>query len=512
MPDLNDANADELDSTRAPSDRSSYLQQQQEAQANVNPKEVPERLTIKMEKPKEKTVDVTLPDEDISFSSSDEKDSSTTQLVVRKDSRRRFAIGLGVLSILLLVTILSVVLTSSSKVSDRRMLSFGWLIRRHGTSRFIMFRSRHWKTLSSFATLQNDGSSNMSDSAQNVVPSPSPQTNPPGSHPQVPESAPTNKPSEIDRPSFPIYVNCGATKTHKDSSGPNITWIPDDAFLDGDSHGSSSVASCQKLRVDATIDNEILCTGRTFTDKDSPALYEIPALKSSAVYLIILYFIDWEDNWSRTFDVVIEGYTIFSNLNVLLEAGGPNSMYKIESAVQVVDGSISIELARVSGDPIIAGIEIHKTDLPDIPEPITQESKRDVTYIPGNLTVYENGLILSEGLTAKIIGNSSQPLTYVDGRKSDIPFHILPDAGACFVDPRPWNVGGWIYASNSEAPKVKDGDAFPGGVGALTFDKDGELIDYRMILEDTRMNCGGGTTPWGAWVSHCYYQFLACCD
>jgi hypothetical protein len=224
-------------------------------------------------------------------------------------------------------------------------------------------------------------------------------------------------------------------------------------------------------------------------------------LKESAVYLISLYFIDWQDNWSRTFDVVIEGYTIFSNLNVLLEAGGPHSMYRMEAVVQVMDGSISIELARVSGNPIIAGIQIHKTDLSEITEPITQETKRDVTYIPGNLTVSKNGLILSEGLTAKIIGNATQKFTYFNGQKSDLPFHILPDAGACFVDPRPWNVGGWIYASNSEAPKVKDGDLFPGGVGALTFNKDGQLIEYRMILEDTRMNCGGGTTPWGAWVS-----------
>jgi hypothetical protein len=126
---------------------------------------------------------------------------------------------------------------------------------------------------------------------------------------------------------------------------------------------------------------------------------------------------------------------------------------------------------------------------------------QDVTYIPGNLTVNENGLILSEGLTAKIIGNAGQLMTYANGQKSEIPFHIQPDAGDCFVDPRPWNVGGWIYVSNSEAPKVEDGDEFPGGVGALTFNKDGQLIDYRMILEDTRMNCGGGTTPWGAWVS-----------
>jgi hypothetical protein len=38
-------------------------------------------------------------------------------------------------------------------------------------------------------------------------------------------------------------------------------------------------------------------------------------------------------------------------------------------------------------------------------------------------------------------------------------------------------------------------------VGALTFDKDGNLLDYQMVLEKSSMNCGGGRTPWNTWVS-----------
>ena len=44
-------------------------------------------------------------------------------------------------------------------------------------------------------------------------------------------------------------------------------------------------------------------------------------------------------------------------------------------------------------------------------------------------------------------------------------------------------------------------DKGDGGVGALTFDKDGNIMDYKMVLEGTSMNCGGGGTPWGTWVS-----------
>lgn len=50
--------------------------------------------------------------------------------------------------------------------------------------------------------------------------------------------------------------------------------------------------------------------------------------------------------------------------------------------------------------------------------------------------------------------------------------------------------------SNSE-----DRDNGQGGVGSFTFNKDGEIIDYRIILDRTTANCGGGATPWGAWIS-----------
>lgn len=40
-----------------------------------------------------------------------------------------------------------------------------------------------------------------------------------------------------------------------------------------------------------------------------------------------------------------------------------------------------------------------------------------------------------------------------------------------------------------------------GGVGAITFNSDGNVIDYEMVLEGTRQNCGGGKTYWGTWVS-----------
>jgi len=106
------------------------------------------------------------------------------------------------------------------------------------------------------------------------------------------------------------------------------------------------------------------------------------------------------------------------------------------------------------------------------------------------------GLTLSEGLVARKIAIAGTPVTYANGATSNIPFHVRPDYGATFVDTRPENVGGWIYTSNSEMNVTGQG-----GVGAITFNADGNIIDYRMVLTNSTSNCGGGRTPWNTWIS-----------
>jgi len=115
----------------------------------------------------------------------------------------------------------------------------------------------------------------------------------------------------------------------------------------------------------------------------------------------------------------------------------------------------------------------------------------NVTFAPGDLSVKEAGLILSRGLRARVIAMTGRRIVYFNGTKSSKAFHGYPDFGATFPDTRPNNIGGWVYVSNSEIDITGKG-----GVGASTFDKDGNVIDYRMVLEGTTMNCGGGRTPW----------------
>jgi hypothetical protein len=79
-----------------------------------------------------------------------------------------------------------------------------------------------------------------------------------------------------------------------------------------------------------------------------------------------------------------------------------------------------------------------------------------------------------------------------------VSFHPWPDSAATFSvpDDATENKGGWVYVSNSEGKEQGQG-----GVGAVTFDRDGNVINYKTLLDGTTMNCAGGKTPWDTWIS-----------
>lgn len=100
-----------------------------------------------------------------------------------------------------------------------------------------------------------------------------------------------------------------------------------------------------------------------------------------------------------------------------------------------------------------------------------------------------NGLRLLPGFASRIVARSSRPV--MPG--SAYLWHARPDGAACFATPQ----GGWILVSNAEVKQENGG----GGVGAIRFDAQGNIVDAYSILAGSDNNCAGGSTPWHTWLS-----------
>jgi len=99
-----------------------------------------------------------------------------------------------------------------------------------------------------------------------------------------------------------------------------------------------------------------------------------------------------------------------------------------------------------------------------------------------------NGLRLPPGFTSRIIAQGGQVIAGTNHQ-----FPAFPDGAATFADlvvP-----GGWYYAVNHEIPFSG------GGVTSIRFGPDGTIVDAYPILTNTSLNCAGGPTPWGTWLS-----------
>ena len=99
-----------------------------------------------------------------------------------------------------------------------------------------------------------------------------------------------------------------------------------------------------------------------------------------------------------------------------------------------------------------------------------------------------NGLRLPAGFTSRIIAQGGQ---VIPGTSHQFP--VFPDGAATFPDLVV--AGGWYYAVNHEIPLSA------GGVSSIRFAPDGTVVGAYPICSNTSVNCAGGGTPWGTWLS-----------
>ena len=98
-----------------------------------------------------------------------------------------------------------------------------------------------------------------------------------------------------------------------------------------------------------------------------------------------------------------------------------------------------------------------------------------------------NGVQLPPGFSSRIIARG---LATVPG--TGYGMGMFPDGQATFQT----GDGGWVLTTNHETLA-----AVGGGVSAIGFAPDGTIRSAQRILSGTDVNCAGGPTPWGTWLS-----------
>jgi secreted PhoX family phosphatase len=98
-----------------------------------------------------------------------------------------------------------------------------------------------------------------------------------------------------------------------------------------------------------------------------------------------------------------------------------------------------------------------------------------------------NGIMLPAGFSSRVVARAGETVG-----STHYVWPVAPDGGAVFR-----LLGGhWIYVVNSEWIPPSGG-----GVSAIRFGRRGEILAAYSICTGTFINCAGGSTPWGTWLT-----------
>jgi hypothetical protein len=141
----------------------------------------------------------------------------------------------------------------------------------------------------------------------------------------------------------PIFIRCGGPN-YTDPSG-NV-WVSDNA-----ANFSVTGASVANTTTPALYQTEAFSTGTLQYQWTVPNGSFTLTLKFSEFYVMTV--------GSRTFNIVVNGNTLYSSFDILAHAGAMNTAYDLSIPVVVNNGQITLQLVPVTGAPKIDAIEIH---------------------------------------------------------------------------------------------------------------------------------------------------------
>ncbi|MEL7002878.1 MAG: glycoside hydrolase family 2 TIM barrel-domain containing protein, partial [Bacteroidota bacterium] len=148
-----------------------------------------------------------------------------------------------------------------------------------------------------------------------------------------------------------LSINCGAT-FHFDDPINDVTWISDYGFKGGDIFRPLNRGVGSDKTVFATVNDPIYQTHRV-----SPENYHFDVIPGT--YEISFHWAEVQNGVEdRKFDVMVNGNTVLSAVDVLETAGFATAYSK--KCVVYSNEKLKIEFRKISGDPMISGIQIRK--------------------------------------------------------------------------------------------------------------------------------------------------------